>query len=143
MEVEGAWTVMGEGIQLPNCFSAPLSLHRGPFWAVSPPLPSETCCQVSSSQGCPARLGQVRRAPKRPCPRTGVGELALGEETGNVAKTVGRASESHHTNTGTAPGQRVATAPGTPPQGLAEAQDKALPLPGSLGPGDLTIPVTH
>lgn len=59
-------------------------------------------------------------------------------------RTVGRASESHHT---TAPGQRVTTAPEAPPQGLAKAQDKALPPPHSrlepLGPGDLTIPVTH
>lgn len=74
--------MLGEGI--------PEATHSFPAAAlplpVSPPLPSETCCEVSSSQGCPARRGQVRPAPKRPRPRAGVGELALGEETGDVAK---------------------------------------------------------
>lgn len=51
-------------------------------------------------------------------------------------RTVGRPSESHHTSTGAAPGQRAATAPGAPPQGLAEAQHKALPPPS---PGGLVI----
>lgn len=57
-------------------------------------------------------------------------------------RTVGRAGESHHANTGTAQGQRVATAPGAPPQGLAEAQDKALPPPHSR-PGAVGTRQSH
>lgn len=71
-----------------------------------------------------------------------MGELALGEETGDVVKDCREASESHHANTGTAQGQRVATAPGAPPQGLAEAQDKALPPPHSR-PGAVGTRQSH